>query len=537
MKESRGLGRSRPRRAIGIAAIAIALVAPAAAAGQRPNLVFVLTDDQRPETIAMMPQTRAAFGVTFRRFFVTTPTCCPSRASFLTGRWMHSTGVRTTSRAGYEAFQRIEPGTLAPWLQEQGYLTGFMGKYFNTFDRSDPVPPGWNEFNGRLYGADAGNGATTFGLREFRTEGGVVVQNDVVAYPNDDDPEPYATRVFGAKAEAFVRRATNPVLNPEGQPFALFLWTSGVNTLLPEPVYADAPLPAWAKPPSFLEADVRDKPRAVRAAGNPDPARHEAVRATQLRQSITIDDVVGDLVGLLDELGLRESTWGFFGSDNGHLWGEHRLTGKWYAYEESVRVPFRMMLPGGERFGIRALTANVDLAPTVMALAGEEEKRGFEGRSLLPLLSNPEAPWRKQVLIELYNNGYCAVRRERWKYIQYATGEEELYDLERDRYELESLHRERPAVVIHFRGIVRRSACDPPGFRPLRDCTRKGTRRADRLRGTDLRDWICAGDGRDTVLVRGGGRDVVRCGPGRDVAFADPADELRGCEDARVKRA
>jgi N-acetylglucosamine-6-sulfatase len=511
----------------------LALAAAAPAAAQQPNLVFVLTDDQRLETIEMMPETRAAFGVEFTQFVVTTPTCCPSRSSFLTGRWVHSTGVHTTSRAGYEAFKRLEPKSLGPWLRQQGYLTGFVGKYFNYYLSTDAVPPGWDEFHGRLYGPDRGNGTTRFTLRQFRKQDGTVVQNEVVPYPNDDFPNAYSTRVFGALAEAFVRRATNPVLNPERKPFALFLWTIGVNTTLPEPRYEDAPLPPWETPPSYLEADMSDKPKVVRSRNNLNDAFHRRIRASQLRQSITIDDVVGELVAALDELDLRSSTWGIFTSDNGRFWGEHRLASKNFAYEESARVPFRMMSPTGERFAVDGLTANVDVAPTIMALTGDDSGRNYGGRSLLPLLADASAPWRNHVLLELYQPAYCAFRGERWKYVQYRSGEEELYDLVADRFELDSLHRVRPSVVIRYRGMVRRSACDPPGFDALPDCTQQGTDGDDRIRGTRRPDWICAGGGRDVISVRGGGRDVVRCGPGRDVVHADRRDRLRGCEVVR----
>jgi hypothetical protein len=351
-----------------------------------------------------------------------------------------------------------------------------------------------------------------------------------MAYPNDDVPDAYATRVFGAKAEAFVRRAVDPSLNPEGKPFALFLWTIGVNTGLPEPRYADASLPPWQLPPSFLETDKSDKPGVIRRRAVADADRAGSVRATQLRQSITIDDVLGDLVDLLDELDLRDSTWGIFTSDNGRFWGEHGLLGKSFAYEESARVPFRMMLPSGDRFAVDALTANVDVAPTLMALAGDDSGRKYGGRSLLPLLADSSTPWRQNVLIELWNPVYCAYRGERWKYVQHRSGEEELYDLAADPFELASLHRVRPSVVIRYRGHVRRSDCDPPGFNALPDCTRQGTDRDDRIHGTRRPDWICAGSGRDVIKVRGGGRDVVKCGPGRDVVHADRGDALRSCE-------
>ena len=426
-------------------------------AGTRPNIIFILTDDQRAETIEMMPQVEEAFGVSFRQFVVTTPTCCPSRSSFLTGDWVHTTRVYTTDRAGYEAFQRIEPDSLGPWLQEQGYVTGFVGKYFNEYERSDPVPPGWDQFYGRLYGSDRGNGATSFALREFRKVGGRVVENDVVAYPNETSQDAYATRIFGERAKEFIRAATDPAQNQEGKPFALFLWTTGVNVNTVEPRYSDAPLPPWRRPPSFLEQDVRDKPSVIRARTSMNATQHGAVRAKELRQSITIDDVVAEIVGLLDELGLRDHTWGFFSSDNGRLWGEHRLAGKWVAYEESIRVPLRVMLPTGQRMAVDALAANVDVAPTIMALAGNSGRGSFEGRSLLPLIDDPSTRWRSHVLLEY--SSWCGFRGDRWKYVRHRNGEEELYDLRRDPFELRNQALGRPSVTGRYRVRLQQSEC------------------------------------------------------------------------------
>jgi N-acetylglucosamine-6-sulfatase len=505
---------------------------PATVGQERPNMIFILTDDQRLETIEVMPQTNEAFGLDFRQFVAAAPSCCPSRSSFLTGKWVHGTGVYTTSRSGYEAFKRLEPNSLGPWLQERGYVTGFIGKYFNFFSERDSVPPGWDEFYGRVYGPGTGNGATSFTLREFRKAGASVVRNEIVGYPNEASPDAYATRVFGAKAKEFVRRAVDPAQNPERKPFALFLWTTSVNVDRVEARYADAPLPPWDKPPSFLERDMRDKPSVIRARADVNAAAHEAVRAKELRQSMTIDDVIGDLVGLIDQLGLREETWGVFASDNGRMWGEHRLAGKWVAYEESVRVPFRVMLPTREAFSVDALVANVDVAPTIMALAGDSVSRGYEGRSLLPLVKSPAFPWRRNVLLELSN--WCGFRSDRWKYVQHSNGEEELYDLRRDPYELRNQAAVRQDTIDAYRGRIRRSQCHPPGFRPWRECTLRGSRRADRLHGTGLPDYVCADAGSDRIRVVGGGRDIVNCGSGSDGVAADQLDTVQpSCESVR----
>jgi N-acetylglucosamine-6-sulfatase len=504
-----------------VAAFLFFLATAAPAAAQVPNLVFILTDDQRLETVEVMPRTLEAFGVEFTEFVVTTPTCCPSRSSFLTGKWAHSTGVWTTSRRGYERFTQLEPHSLGPWLQAAGYYTGFVGKYFNGFARTDPVPPGWNEFYGRLYGADRGNGQTEFTLREWRAG----VQNEVVSYPNPGYPEPFSTRVFGEHAAGLLERAS-----ASGQPFAVFLWTTGVNSQIVEPIYEAAPLPPWDRPPSFMESDVSDKPVRIRRNANATAAEATATRATQLRQSFTIDDVVGNVLDQLNALGERANTVGIFASDNGRFWGEHRLRGKWLPYEESVRVPFRMMLPSGQRFTIGSPTANVDVAPTIMALAGDTANHGYQGRSLLPLLSDPAAQWRRNILLE--QQTWCGYRSDRWKYAQYLDGAEELYDLNRDPFELEN-RATSPAfrkVVIDHRERVRRSGCRPPRFQPLPSCTLYGTHGSDSIRGTRWRDWICAGAGDDSIRVEGGRRDVVNCGPGRDKAYVNRGDVLRRCE-------
>lgn len=430
------------RRLFLLGVLVLALPAPAAA---KPNIVFILTDDQRADTMRMMPVTRAAFGVDFNDFVVTTPNCCPSRATFLTGRYVHNTGV-FNSTTGYQAFKPLEPDSLAPWLQAEGYRTGFVGKYFNGFDRDDPLPPGWDEFYARLYGPDRGNGTTTFALRENGPVGNAVVQ-----YPNAETPEPYATRVFGAKARAFIRRSLDPSFNPDGKPFALFLWTTAVNTGPPEETYQDAPLPRWKRPPSFLEADMSDKPSEVARSADVilDPGYHRRVRASQLRQLPTVDDVVAGLLELLDDTGARSDTVGIFASDNGRFWGEHGLRGKVLAYEESIRVPFRMMIPGQPATTIGAQVANIDVAPTIMELVGSASNHAFNGESFLPLIAAPETDWRPIVLLEhLSGKRYDALRTWRWTYVEWPkSGHVELYDRVHDPFQLENVAGEKRRVV------------------------------------------------------------------------------------------
>jgi hypothetical protein len=133
-------------------------------------------------------------------------------------------------------------------------------------------------------------------------------------------------------------------------------------------------------------------------------------------------------------------------------------------YDEAIRVPFRLMVPGAVEMRIPAIAGNVDVAPTLLALAGDTASRSFDGRSLLPLLAEPAAPWRKRLLLESYTPGYCGFRGTHWKYVRYASGEEELYRIGRDRFELRSLHLSKARVLKQMRARVFRSACRPPGL-------------------------------------------------------------------------
>ncbi|HEX9891900.1 MAG TPA: sulfatase [Actinomycetota bacterium] len=447
---------------LGLTVIALPGPAPAGPSGNKvahatpgllkPNLLFVLTDDQPVKSMAVMPRTREGFPVSFTNAFVTTPLCCPSRASILTGRYAHATGVR--GNGDYPTFKaRWEADSLGPWLDAQGYYTGFVGKYLNRF-RENPVPPGWDEF----YALVSGD-YHAFRMREARRTG-PDPHDGFVSYPNDETPQAYATTVMGDKALSFLERAASPVYNTGGQPWALFLWLQAPHTpLSPVPPHDQAAVPRRSRIPSFMERDLSDKPREVRRYRK---LRRRAktvkrIRRGQLRMLMSVDDTVERVFDTLDELSMRDQTWGLFTSDNGFLWGEHRLTGKRFAYEESIRVPFRFAIPGREPETIPAMVANIDIAPTFAELAGDPGDHGFDGVSLLPLIEGQVRTIRSRLVIEAAKKGgYDAFRTRRWTFIRWRhTRHMELYDLKKDRYQLRNIAKTRPRVVRRLKRGLR----------------------------------------------------------------------------------
>ena len=437
-------------RSLSITAVVAALLFANTARAEE-NILVIVTDDQRAGTLNVMPTTRAAFPVRFSNYFVTTDLCCPSRATYLTGQYAHNHGVRTNQ--SYSAFAARDIDSLGPWLRSQGYFTGFVGKYFNHFNAADGVPPGWDEFHSILWGpngAKVSDNCTTLTMRRKDAFGDEVVVYDRI----------HCTDLFAEIAVNFLDHATDPAHNPSGKPFALFVWPNAPNFGVPPERHARAGLPPWQEPPSFLEADLSDKPSEVRRSRwRRDSAEiHEATRARQLRSLMAVDDLVERLVLKLEDVGAADSTWGMFTSDNGRFWGEHRLSGKLYGYEEGVHLPLRMRVPGLEDGRIDALVANIDVAPTLLDLAGDPTGHAFDGSSFLPLLNGDALDWRRAFLAEGWGYArYDSIRTMRWRYVFWpTTGHEELYDLDRDRFELTNIAVSRREVVERLHARLRR---------------------------------------------------------------------------------
>lgn len=491
-----------------------------AQANEPPSIVLIVTDDQRWDTLGVMPTVQrelAAQGVTFSNAFVSNPVCCPSRASILTGRYSHGTGVYTNDgpHGGFQAFN--DSSTIATWLDAAGYRTALVGKYLNGYSGTY-VPPGWDRWV-------AFSGRTDYFNYLLNVDGTVIAHG---AQPSD-----YATDVLADEAATFVRSAQGPLFL-HFAPYAPHS-VGWVTTPAPRHAGAFAGIRPW-RPPSYDEPDVSDKPYWIRnlpRLTSEARARGDFFREGQLESLLAVDDAVAEIVAALRATGRLDNTIIVFTSDNGHAWGEHRRFQKFAPYEEIIRVPLIIRydpLTNSARTAGR-FAVNVDLAPTLAMVAGVASP-GAQGRSLIPLLRAQSVPWRQDVLLEhSFTNGiptYCGVRTARYTYAQYRPGVEELYDRAADPYQLRDRARDPSLrrMIVTFRSRVR-SLCSPPppDFIPRSPCLVLGNSGSNVLRGTPYYDYVCAWAGADRISARGG-NDEVRAGYGNDVVYGQAGNDL-----------
>lgn len=417
--------------ALSLGALAVAGVRPqpAPAADPRPNVVLIVTDDQSPDSFPhdppVMPKLQAMVEdpadhwVSFTNAFLSTPLCCPSRASILTGRYDVHTGVRT-NRDGH----RLDPSsTVAAWLHDAGYRTALVGKYVNgyPFDGVPFVPVGWDRWLAKRQGAQS----TAYYDH--------VLLDQRLPVGRGRAPEDYLTDVLTDAAVGFIRTT------PADRPFFLMVTPTAPHrpwTPAPRHVGAFAGL-RIAEPPSLGETDVSDKPAWVRALPEMAPGRRAQLTEIRRRSFETlraVDDLVDEVVQVLADRGELDRTVLFFLTDNGFSFGEHRWVGKTCPYEECIRTPFLVRFPGAAAREDPHLVSNVDLAPTIADLAGVPLAVPVDGLSLLTVLEDRSAGLRDAVFLDYVGDahvtGWSAVRTDGFVYVEYVTGERELYDLE-----------------------------------------------------------------------------------------------------------
>jgi arylsulfatase A-like enzyme len=381
-----------------------------------------------------------------------------------------------------------------------------LGKFLNGYgrDATPPVPPGWSEWYGSI-------DPSTYRFYDYTLN----ENGSLRGYGTD--PASYQGDVYANKAVELVQR-----LAPQSQPFFLsvaFLAPhSGGPREQGDPPNLATPVPAprhrndlaaeaLPQPPSFNEADVSDKPATVRARRLLGAQRIAAVRENyqqRLESLLAVDEGVARIVAALRSAGELERTLIVFTSDNGFMHGEHRIpNGKVVVYEPSVRVPLILRGPGIPRGRVqRDLVTNVDVAATILDAANVTPGRRLDGRSLLPLARDLGRRFGRDVLLE--TTSYTAIRTPRYKYVEHRSGEQELYDLAADPFELTSRHAD-PALAELKAELARRLA-------RLRTCAGASCRQAAAVR---LSVRYRAGRGRcvrTAVAARVAGGDARRVG-------------------------
>jgi N-acetylglucosamine-6-sulfatase len=480
--------------------------AASAAARDSPNFVVIQTDDQTLNELRatwitplgnrarVMPNTLDLIrrrGISFNRYNVSYPLCCPSRSSLLSGRYAHSNGVISNSapKGGWVGYQKkaIYKHNLGVWLQRAGYRTIHLGKFLNGYGGPGPddpetkVPPGWDEWQ-----TDATDNSTRlyygYLLNHDGTIEGPFGDRNYNATSGKDDPGcPLAPPLLGTcdyQEDVLSERAVRQINQwSAGGPFYLQLDYNAPHgdsapPIGPEPAARhydsarDTPLP---KPPGFNEGDVSDKPSFIR--DDADLLQPENIRRirTEYQKSLeslrSVDEGVKRVIDALRRSGELSNTYVFFISDNGFFFGEHRLErSKFLPYEPAIHLPLLVRGPGiGADSRSGELAANIDLAPTIVELAGARADRSFDGRSLVPYWTDTSRRSRTPLLLESFAKAtditpppvprqrtrrgastsisapvenYLGVRLGPYKYVEYETGDRELYDLAKDPYEL-----------------------------------------------------------------------------------------------------
>jgi arylsulfatase A-like enzyme len=413
------------------------------------NVVFVIADDMRLDGLQAMPRllSLAERGVTFENFFVPTPTCCPSRATMLTGLYTRHHGVlgNHPPMGGVTRFD--DRATLATWLHFGGVRTGLIGRYLNGYEKTT-VPPGWDTFYA-MWGGDSGannyyNYTVTDNGRRRRI---------------GKDPDDYSTRVLTRKAIEFIEA-------DDGRPFFLMVTPRTPHgPYTPDPrdigAYREAQL---APLPAFDEEDVSDKRGFTASLPRLTPEEYQKTdqdRRKILEALYGLDRGIGEIVDALRAGGQLDKTWIIFTSDNGRMLGEHRwFQRKSCPYEECIHLPLIVVPPGGfERPRVESrLTASIDLVPTISEIFQVKPDLQPDGTSLLPLLRGQDVAWRDGVVIEVWDQDepeddeereaaqkrpsgdpFQGIRTANRKFFRLPSGEEELYDLQADPFELDNL--------------------------------------------------------------------------------------------------
>lgn len=437
-------------------------------AKQKPNIVFLLADDQ---TYAAMgcygnPQVKtpnmdklAEQGIVFNNDYAVTAICMASRAIIMTGMYEYKTGCNFMHGSlTRDKFNLSYPKL----LQKSGYRTGFAGKFgFAVTEKPD------SDFNCNTYDREP--------VSDFDWWAGGVGQTSYQTRKNKyiakyADKYPHSTRAYGAAACDFIKESAKA-----GKPFCLSVSFKAPHkpfTPDPEfdPVYKNTifnpPVDYGKKAAQNLATQAKLGRQYLRMFEEWDPQNYQATARKYYQLIYGVDYAIGMIQKELENLGIADNTIIILTSDNGYFCGSHGFAGKVLPYEEGSRTPLIIYDPRNQNKGkqriVNSLTGNVDIAPTILDLAGVTVPPNMDGVSLVPLLKNPATKVREVLpVVQAWGSAptfALSVVTQNWKYIYWCYGEqikptEELFDLENDPHEMENVASKNKEKLIQMRKV------------------------------------------------------------------------------------
>ena len=360
-----GSTRGRAARDIVVDRPDVAIVGPDATgkpvvgdvSGKRPNILLIITDDQEKSSMRAMPKTLRLFkreGVDFNHGYVTTPLCCPARATMYSGLYAHNHGILTNNPTNQFGDTYVPERTFPSVLRDSGYYTGQFGKYLNNWDKDVEGDAGFDVFRDDYNGIEHN--------RKKRSKADLLTARRGARFVKD--------------------REAN-----DSQPWMMTLSLRSPHTpLVPEKKYLKTHVPKFKPPISFNETDLSDKPKYLREKRHDKSLGYITRRFQRYEQTLLSADAgIAKVFRTLDSTGENRDTLAIFVSDNGFLFGAHGVLGKIFPYQEATNVPMYMRWPAelGKRSRLDSrLVANVDFAPTFYDVAGVAPGYQVDGKSL-----------------------------------------------------------------------------------------------------------------------------------------------------------